>query len=67
MSKAPTVGFVSLGCPNATTPKLNSYPQSMVTPVSATPISDEWLACLNLSGVHMGHAPRHDESRAWRS
>ena len=27
----------------------------------------KWLACLNLSGVQLGLAPRHDESRAWRS
>lgn len=38
--------------------------RSMVTPVFATLISDEYLACLNLSGVCLGHAPRHDESRA---
>jgi hypothetical protein len=38
----------------------------MVTLVSAI-LLVKWLACLNLSGVYLGHAPRHNQSRAWRS
>src|SRR5690606_12035030 len=37
---------------------LSTHKKSMVTPIFAILISDGCLACLNLSGVCMGHAPR---------
>ncbi|EYU16595.1 MULTISPECIES: hypothetical protein [Photorhabdus] len=39
--------------------------KSMVALVFATLIFDEFLACLNLSGVTIGKEPALDEFRAW--